>query len=395
MNVAAIISEYNPFHMGHKYHIEQTRKAGANYIVAIMSGNFVQRGEPAIFSKWSRARMALLNGVDLVLEIPTIWSMSSAEKFALGAVSIADSIGCIDTLSFGSEIGDIELLKVATDAVASSEVSNLIKEKLKSGDTFAKARENAVKEIFGEEVSRVLSTANNALAIEYIKSLRRLQSDIVPFTIQRQGAFHDSYKDDKFVSASYIRKMINDGKDLKGRIPPSVAKIIDDEIKSGYAPTSIGGIEKTILYKLRCMTIEEISNLPDISEGLENRIYNSIRVSNSLEELYSNIKTKRYTHARIRRVVLSAFLGINSSIGDDGVPYIKVLGFNDRGKDLLRVARGNAKLPIIMRYADVRNTSLRAQNVYDRESLMTDLYYLATSNVGICGMEKTKNLIML
>lgn len=395
MNVAAIISEYNPFHMGHKYHIEQTRKAGANYIVAIMSGNFVQRGEPAIFSKWARAKMALLNGVDLVLEIPTIWAMSSAEKFALGAVSIADSIGCIDTLSFGSEIGDIELLKNAADAVASSEVSNLIKEKLKRGDTFAKARESAVKEIFGEEVSHVLSMANNILAIEYIKSLRCLQSDIVPFTIQRQGAFHDSYKDDKFVSASYIRKMINDDKDLKGRIPPSVAGIIDDEIKSGYAPASIGGIEKAILYKLRCMTIEEISNLPDISEGLENRIYNSIRVSNSLEELYSNIKTKRYTHARIRRVVLSAFLGISSSIGDAGVPYIKVLGFNDRGKDLLRVARDNAKLPIIMRYADVRNTSLRVQNVYDRESLMTDLYYLATSNIGICGMEKTKNLIML
>ena len=190
MFLAGIISEYNPFHYGHAALIKKTRQNGATHIVAVMSGNFVQRGEPAVLSKWARTRQALENGVDLVVELPLPWALSGAEKFALGGVSLLDAMGT-DIISFGSETGDIKSLKKAADILQSRSFSEAIKKELKNGNTFAKARQNAVLSLFDSKTAELLSSPNNILGIEYIKSIDKLKSKIEPFTTKRVGAAHD------------------------------------------------------------------------------------------------------------------------------------------------------------------------------------------------------------
>lgn len=396
LNTSAIISEYNPFHNGHKYHVEKTRELGATHMIAIMGGNFSQRGTPSIVSKWAKTEMALSNGIDLVLELPTLWTVATAERFAFGAVSVADALGCVDSISFGSEEGNIENLKQAARAVLSDEINLPIKQNLTKGLSYAAARENAVAQIFGEDISKLLSSPNNILAVEYIKSLLLLNSSIIPMTIQRKGIGHD---DDmvynNIASASYIRKSIIGNEDVINIVPESVLNILKQQNKLGFAPVDIRLLERAVLSKLRTMSIDEISNVPDVSEGLENRIYEAIRKSKSLEELYDNIKTKRYTHARIRRIVLSAFLDIKGSDTSLRMPYIRVLGFNEKGREILKQAKETAKLPIIMKYSQIYSLDRGAKRVFDIECRSTDLYALCSPKVRNCGLEMTENQIIL
>lgn len=395
MNVSAIISEYNPMHKGHSYQINKIKNSNDSLVISILGSNFVQRGDLAIMSKSARTKAALSAGADLVIELPVIWSCASAEKFAFGATFIADSMGCINSLNFGSESGNINELKNAALSIDSYETMELTRKLMKTGITFAKARQDAVLDIYGNGTATLLKKPNNILAIEYIRSLNKLKSNIVPETIKRFGAGHDSdVIKDGFCSASYIRKLImnNDNK-FYNYLSEDVANIIKEEIKAKAFPASIKKLETAILYKLRSMSREEILNLPDISEGLQNRIYSAIKTSTSLEELREKIKSKRYTMSRINRIIISAFLGITKEISEYSPQYIRILGFNNNGLKILKEAKYSCKLPIVTKYSDIKNLNYKANRIFDIESISSDLYYLSTPDIKVCDYEKTFKII--
>ena len=385
MRVSSLICEYNPFHNGHKYMIEKMRENGCEYIIACMSGNFTQRGDFAVFDKYSRTKTALENGIDLVIELPVIYSCATAEKFAFGGVDILNSLGCVSEIYFGSECGNMEALRNTADILQSSEISEKIKKYLSLGQTFAKARENAVADI--DKISaEILKSPNNILGIEYIKALNKINSPILPQTIQRVGSEHDSLTVcENTASATLIRKMIyENNQEFKKYIPSPVFSEIHDFKK----------LETAVLYKLRMMSLEDFKNLPDISEGLENRLYSAVRNGTSIEQILSLAKTKRYTLARLRRILLYAFLGITQNDCHILPQYIKILGFSQNGKNILRTMRETAKLPVIMRYSDVKKLSPSAQYLYALESKCDDIYALSGENIIPCGRNLTENTVL-
>lgn len=385
MTISGIICEYNPFHNGHMYQIEQTRKAGATHIVAVMSGNFVQRGDCAIMSKWQRAKSAIDNGVDVVVELPCPYAISSAENFALGAVNILDSIGCIDMLSFGSESGDIDILKdvasIADSIAHSSELVSLMED----GLTYP----NAMAELMSAEnpeYSKIISSPNNVLGIEYLRALSATGSPIRPLTIGRAGVEHDSMDiSEQFASASMIRKMLHRGSDVSELMPH---------------PPNIGGdfatlknLENAILYKLRSMTAHEISCIPDVAHGLENRIYNAARNACSIDELFDLIKTKRYTAARIRRIIICCLLNINKNDLKTPPPYVRIIGISKYGSEVLRKARQGCKLPISSSLARLAELGGSAKRFADIEAFSTDVFALAYNNYLPCGSDYTHKML--
>ena len=386
MKISSLICEYNPFHNGHKYIIEKMRENGSDIIIACMSGNFTQRGDLAVFDKYSRTRTALENGIHLVIELPVTYACATAEKFAFGGVYTLNSVGCTDDIYFGSECGDIDSLKETADILQSPELSDKIKYHLSLGQTFAKARENAVAEI-SEISADILKSPNNILGIEYIKALNKLNSPISPKTIQRIGSEHDStITTQNFASASLIRQMIYENNtDYFNYIPQKNIPEIHQLSK----------LETAFLYKLRTMSIEDFANLPDISEGLENRLYSAVKNACSIEEILQTVKTKRYTLARLRRILLHAFLNISQKDCDILPQYIKILGFTQNGKKVLRIMRNTATIPVIMRYSDVKKLSPTAQYLYEIEYRCDDIYALSSETPSKCGNNMTSNIIIL
>ncbi len=397
VKVVGLIAEYNPYHNGHQYMINACREQGATHIVAVMSGNFVQRGSVAIMDKRARARAALLGGVDLVIELPVPWAVSTAELFARGGVSALLGLGAIDTLAFGCETADKDLLIKAADAVCDIKVHELIKDKLTGGVTYAAAREAAVLELYGEEIASVIRMPNNILAVEYIKAMRSLGANFDIMPIKRIGAEHDSLKENgDSRSASALRIMLERGDETAFDFMPQSSI---DEFKRlqkvGRAPVTIDDSERAILSRLRMLSVEDIKEAPDVSEGLENRIYNAIMSATSLEELYSIVKTKRYTHSRIRRIVTALYLGILPSDALHRVPYIRVLGFTEKGREVLKAAKDASSLPIIMKSSQTYELSDYAKHVFELECKATNLYNLATPRILPCGTELTDEVIMI
>ena len=396
MIAAAVVAEYNPFHNGHARHLAQTRKAGATHIAAIMSGNFTQRGSAAIAEKRVRAAAALRGGADLVLELPLPYAMATAQRFAAGAVSMAVGMGCIDLLSFGSESGYLTLLKAAAEAVDNPAVCARMSEHLKTGVTFARARQLAVSETCGDEVADRLASPNDSLAVEYLRALRG--SSIIPFAVQRTGAAHDgAASDGHTASASFLRALLRDGHTAEAvaLMPQACAQTLAQAYSEKLAPFDDAGLDRVILGVLRRMTPEELSRLPDLSEGLENRIAAAIRSACSLDEVYALAKSKRYPAARIRRVVMAAFLGLEGALGDRGAPYLRVLGFNARGRELLTRMKETATLPVSESLAYLRGLGGDAKAFAEQEARATDLYLLGLPEVRPCGYDYTKPAVRL
>ncbi len=392
---AAIIAEYNPFHNGHAYHMARTRElTGARNIVVIMSGNFVQRGSCAVCDKFSRTRMALAGGADLVLELPLPFACATAEQFARGGVGLADALGCVDYLSFGMECGSVHQLIQAAEAVSDDDIKPLLDQKLAEGKPFAAARTEAVRALYGDDLAALLCLPNNTLAVAYLRALQRLSSRIQPIGILREGVGHDAAATaGEFASATAIRGMLlDDGADRAAQyLPPASDAGLRQAVSEGQAPADLGRCERAILARLRSMTREQLAALPDVSEGLENRVFSCVRTAVSLEELYAAVKSKRYSHARIRRIVLSAFLGIRA-VHAQSLPYIRILGMNARGRALLSAA--NPSLPIISSYKHVQTLPQEAQNVYRLECHADDLWALMTPAVQPCGADMTAKLIV-
>ena len=356
--VAAIISEFNPFH---KFLVDKVKSEHADLVIAIMSGNFVQRGDIAITDKFKRTKAALQNGCDLVVELPTVFALSSAEKFAKAGVQIANALGA-DILCFGAENDDIEKLIAVSDVFDDDKFKAKLKEYLSKGGYYPKAVSMATEELYSKEYADILSGANNTLAIEYIKALKN--TSISPVAIKRNGSDHDSdVVCGNIASATHIRNLIKE----QSQYDSFTNMTIDSY-------TDIQKFETAILYKLRTMTKDEIENLPDVSEGLHNRIFDCARNSNSLEELYADLKTKRYTLARLRRIVMCAFLGITKELQNSDATYVRVLGMNDKGSRLL----STCKLPLMCKYPqDYNKLSDSAKLVYDIDIKAGELFPLA------------------
>ncbi|MCR4615043.1 MAG: nucleotidyltransferase family protein [Clostridiales bacterium] len=392
MKTAGIIAEYNPFHTGHAYQLRKLRELGAERIVAVMSGNTVQRGDLAVAEKHARAKAAVLNGADLVLCLPAPWSCAGANRFALGGVKILTALGCVDTLCFGSESGDVEAVKAAAAGENDERYPALLKEGLDSGITFAAARERALN-ILCPNAAGVLRSSNDILGVEYVKAIQTLGSDLVPLAVKRQGAGHDGPASGGFSSAGEIREHLFAGAFPEEYLPS--AEILNAEIAAGRAPVSLKNIERAVLCALRRFSPEDIARAPDVSEGIENRIYSALRTAVTLDELYDAAKTKRFTHARIRRIVLNAFLGITEELSAGLPPYIQALALNDTGKDILRQAKDSCSLPIVMRTADVHMLGAGAKRVFETECSVADMFTMAMPTPRSCGSEQVSNVILL
>ena len=391
MKTAGIVAEYNPFHNGHKYHIEKTKElTGADSVVAVMSGNFVQRGETAILSKWARAKAAIDNGVDLVIELPTLWSIARAQSFAGGAVSLLKALGCVDVISFGSECGDIDKLRETAFALSDEAVVNRMKDNLEIGMSFAGARAEAVRTLKGDDFFDILNEPNNTLGVEYIIANENTQPAAETVTVKRCGAAHDSIiRDENFASAADIRQMMLTGSNWQRFVPQSMVDIYNKEVADNAGPTPYSKLEFSILCCMRQLRVEDIAVTPDVSEGTENRIHDAALKARTLDELFSFAKTRRYPHARIRRIVLASFLGFTKEQCAGQPPYIKVLAMNQKGREILKKAKETATLPIITKASDVDSLDERAKEVYSLEGMCTDVYSLATPVIFPCGREQT------
>lgn len=369
MKVASVICEYNPFHNGHKFLNDEIKKSYADALVCIMSTSFTQRGDIAIHDKFSRAKTALENGADLVVELPVVYAVSSAETFAKSGVAIAKNLKS-DLLCFGSESDDLSSLLTAADALCDKRVYEKTLQLLKKGESFPKSQQTALNHYYGKDISDIISTPNNILAVEYLKALKN--TDISPVAIKRLGVSHDSDEIyENIASASNIRNMIRNCESFENYIPKNTEECENISLES---------LEKIILYKLKSMKEEDFLMLSDISEGLENRFIDSIKNSDSLKEILDSVKTKRYTMARLRRIVICALLDITKELQITPVPYIRVLGLNQNGREILRNAADYSEIPIITKAsAGYRNLSQNAKAVFDREVFASDVYSLALS----------------
>ena len=386
MKTAGMICEYNPFHNGHEYILRSVReRLGEDCgIICVMSGNFVQRGEPAVINKHTRAEMAVLGGADLVIELPVPWVLSSAERFAYGGVALLNGLGVCTHLAFGCEEEKTEKLLAAAECLMSPEIDGLIKEELKRGISYAAARQRAAERILGADAG-VLRKPNNILAVEYLKALKKINSGIEPVAVRRHGTGHDSDsiygagENMSFASASLIREILlrrKKSEDLAGLVPDHTEWLVERELKNGRAPIGIESMEQAVLYRLRTMTEREYESLPDNSEGIYRRLMENGRLYSSVEEVISATKTKRYAMSRIRRMVMCAYLGITAVDSGGLPPYARVLGFNSRGQALLKEIKKNSALPVITKPASVRELDLHALRLFELEARATDLYTL-------------------
>lgn len=390
MKTLGIIAEYNPFHRGHAYMLERAKqKANADRVVVIMSGSFVQRGEPAVFDKWTRTAAALKNGADLVLELPVIFAASHAEAFAKGAVRLLTESGIVDTLAFGSESGDLSQLQAAARLLANEteEFQRLLKELLGMGLSYPSARAK-VLETLTQINSDILSMPNDILALEYLKALAYYSSPIEPVTIRRRGDYHNLSLTNGYASASAIRKALteNNSAEAMAELPENTQDLYHKALSLGTAPVFREALMPALHYKLRTTSAEELKEIAEVTEGLENRILHSIDSCYSFEEMMSFIKTKRYTRAKIQRILLHILLHIKESelsyfLSLPKMPYVRVLGFKKERADMLADLTEQAKCPVL--------TNLKkAPEILDEDGLAllalektaTDLHALAAPN---------------
>lgn len=363
VKTAAVIAELNPLHTGHRYLLGQLRSNGAQRVVLILSGNFVQRGDYAVFDKFDRAAAAVSCGADLVVELPLPWAMAGAHTFAAGGAALARALPQVDTLGFGCECGDAAALARVAQALEQPAFSQAVRAQLSSGVPFAAARQNACAALLGESQAALLASPNNALAVEYLTALQGTM--ITPFAVRRFGAGHDAAGSagGEPLSGSLLRGMLRRGEDASAYVPSTLLSC---------PHTEANRLDTAVLSKLRAMRQSEFSASPDLSEGLENRIFSAARQAGSLEELFALAKTKRYPLSRIRRIVWSLFLGVTAQDACGEPPYLHVLAANEAGKALL----GGCTLPVLARAAQAAQLNERGRRIFDLECAADDVFGL-------------------
>lgn len=413
MKTVGLITEYNPFHNGHAYHIEKAKMlTGADRVIVVMSGDFVQRGAPAVMPKHLRAESSLLSGASLIIELPVCFATGSAEYFAQGSISLLNRLGCIDSICFGSECGDLHLLKEIAQILADEpiEYQTALKQALKEGASFPAARQEALN-IYSDKYSEILASPNNILGIEYLKALAKIHSKMEPFTIKRIGAgYHDMDIDGQFSSATAIRSDIYQLADVNSsseslplthiqtQVPSSCHELMKKNYQTRY-PVKADDFSLLLKAKLLSETAGSLSHYLDMSPELANRI---LRLRNdylSFEQFCDLLKTKELTRSRISRSFIHVLLGITNdwlTAMKAPAPYARILGFRRDHADLLGILKRTSDIPLITSPAravladtayQMLELDIYASNLY--ESVITDLYGTPFHN------ELTKQIIKI
>lgn len=382
MKIAGIIAEYNPFHKGHAYHINETKKrCGADYVVVVMSGSFVQRGEPACFDKYTRAHMALCEGADLVLELPALYATSSAEGFARGGISVLHGLGCIDTVSFGCEDADLHLLELAASLLEheSEEFKQHLNEGLKKGLTFPAARAAALEKELGNASTEILAKPNNILAIEYLRALRLFESHVAPFAFQRCGDYHSLSLDNEFSSASAIRSFLEEHSASESAIylPAEAARVLLNERPPFLTADDFSDI---LTYRLLALRNGDFSEFLDVSTDLSMRIKKELTHISTYRSFSEHLKTKQMTRTRINRALLHIILGISGEfyeqMKEEQYPsYARILGFRKASSEVLSEIKKKSAIPVISKMADAHLLLKESETrLLDLDIFSSDLY---------------------
>lgn len=368
MRTVGLIVEYNPFHNGHQYHLQQSCKiTGADTVVAVMSGNFLQRGEPAVMDKWARTEAALRGGCDLVIELPAAYATQAAEWFAYGAVSLLEATGVVDAFCFGTESGELAAMQAAARVVASEpdDFKLLLKQQLETGISYPSAYSAAIAAYLtaaglNEAAAFPYALPNHTLGLHYLIALERIKGSMEPYTIRREKSEYGqtTLTDQAIASATAIRKLLLEGGSLEEArpyVPASTFSVMQREWGAGRSPVSWDEFTNPLLHAICTRTADQLAMLREISEGLEHRIVQALPRLDDLafEPLLSALKTKRYTRTKLQRSLLSILLGhtkedFTHERLTSGVEYLRVLGFTERGKELLRRMRKEAKLPVLL-----------------------------------------------
>lgn len=380
MRVAFIACEYNPFHNGHKYHIEKTKEAGVDAVVCIMSGNFVQRGDIAVAEKHLRAKAALLSGADLVIELPLKYAVSTASYFAKGFVEAAKATGLQGSISFGSG-SDVSELKQIKDILFSENCQSYANQKISAGVSFPLAKTQYIKENYPDIDINALSDSNNILAFEYLNAADTIFPEAGILAIQRKGTEHDSLNTDGiFASASYIRGQINNGAaidSVKEFLPDTVFDLYKDALNNKFFPTDRNKFNSIAMSRIVDLEADFIRKINNVNGGMENRIIDAIKKSDSIDSVYEIVKSKHYTHSRIRQIILHMVLGIKKTDLDSGISYLRVLGFNNKGREVLLRINSKTSLPVVTNLSQLDKNN----EIIKRDS---DLDYLAGRLLNFC-----------
>lgn len=406
--VLGIIAEYNPFHNGHIYHLLKSKEITKDtYSIAVIGGNFTQRGETSLIDKWTKAEMAISNGIDLIIELPTIYSVSSAENFAEGSIKILNSLKIVDHVSFGAESDELNKLNIITNTLFEepNEFKTILTTELSKGLSYPKAREIALANYLNDsEYSNILSKPNNILAIEYLKALKKYKSKIKPCLIKRKDSSHlNPNYTGNITSATSIRNMIStkNTANLKNALTPNSYTILINKLEKGHFVNDFSYFETIILYKLRTTSLEYIKNLPDVSEGLEFLLKKASFSCNSINELINIVCSKRYTITRIKRILLYLLLDITKkemAISKKTTPYIRILGFNKKGKYLLsEIKKNNPHIKIITSVKKFmnENKNKNLNILLNKDILATNIYTLGFKKDPLANLDFTKKILTL
>ena len=379
MKICACIAEYNPFHLGHLKHIDYIKtQLNADKLIVVMSGNFTQRGEPAVLNKFTRAKHAVIAGADAVIELPTVFATANAEIFATGAVNIINAFGCVDGLCFGVESGEKQAYLTLANAMLdeSKEFKKALKNKLESGVSLAKAKFEALKALGNTDLDQnLISSPNNILGLEYTKAILKNKSKIEIYPMLREGDHNDQTLKKGVTSATSIRQVLKTGniKKLKKSVPPFV---FGDLKEYPYS------FDKLIMSAVITSSAEKIAEICDCTEGLENRIKAFSKDNRTVETLVDKVSTKRYTSTRIRRILMANLLGINKDFVFNCLEnklYAKILAVNSDSKDLISLIASKSSIPILTRKSDASNLKKTALKCFEKDCLANDLYNLATN----------------
>lgn len=383
MNIIGIVCEYNPFHNGHAYQINRSREMLGEdaAVVCVMSGDYVQRGEPAFFSKFARAEAACRCGADLVVELPLPWALSSAEGFARGAVSILAALGCTH-LSFGSESGELEALQKLAESLADPMVLGEIKERMADEPalSFAVARQAVLENHHGEN-AKLIETPNNILAIEYLKAIYELGLDITPLTVKRKGSAHDALGESETKSASELRQMLGRSESIAAYVPRQALAVYERELEQGRTASGKAAEELVLLSRLRMLEEDAYLTLADSGDGVGRRLCKAAKEEPTLELILASAKTKRIAMSRLRRMCLCAALGINREMAAGLPPYARVLSANSKGRAFLREIDSKTTIPVVTKPAHIKDIGGKAEQVFAACASAHDMYTLSYSSV--------------